>query len=148
MNQAVSILFSCCCKFILSPAKGTLMQHQSIEHYCDTPINIGGKFGSLFGLTLPNFVPNFRFAQSPLRLETERCCTSLIIFITTTSSLYLYSGLSENLIGISISEKPGLCVGGFPQPGEVGRGPPLRKARAMFSKSSPPGRFREGFILF
>ncbi len=119
MNQAVSILFSCCCKFILSPAKGTLMQHQSIEHYCDTPINIGGTLSSLFSLTL----------LLPLRLERERCCTSLIIFITTTSSLYLYSGLSENLIGISISEKPGLCVGGFPQPGEVGRGPPLRKAR-------------------
>ena len=138
MVQAISILFSCCCKFILSPAKGTLMQHQSIEHYCDTPINIGGTLSFLFSLTL----------LLPLRFERERCCTSLIIFITTTSSLYLYSGLSENLIGISISEKPGLCVGGFPQPGEVGRGPPLRKARAMFSKSSPPGRFREGFILF
>ncbi len=59
---------------------------------------------------------------SPSPVEKERCCVANPNLITTTSAIYLYSPLSEKQKAFSISEKPGLCVDGFPQPGEVGRG--------------------------
>jgi hypothetical protein len=61
-------------------------------------------FCSLLSLSSPNFVPNFRFAQLPPRRERRRCWISLMIYITTTSVLYLYPSLSKNPIIIKVSE--------------------------------------------
>ena len=82
------------------------------------------------------------------RLGKERCCitnhrptlsSGRANFITTTSSLYPYSTFSKCPIIINISEKRGLCLGGFPHRGksEGGRkgcagGLPVRGGRVGF----------------
>ena len=64
------------------------------------------------------YISNRPHPPSPSPKERERCCISLIVCITTTSSLYLCSAFSETLIDCRVFEKRGLCSVGFPLVGK------------------------------
>jgi hypothetical protein len=93
-----------------------------------------------------------------LQKEKERYCISLMNFITTTSTSYHYSPLSETPVVTRISEKRGLCSDGLLHMEKVGMRSlltafensdcyqNLRKARAMrcfsLQSSSKDGEVR------
>jgi hypothetical protein len=59
------------------------------------------------------FVTQPTSSSHPSPRGEGRCCIANTNFVTTTSTLYLYSSFSGTPIIIGISEKRGLCVGGL-----------------------------------